>query len=372
MSRESDRDRAVEALLRQRIGDPSAPATGECLDGETLAAWSAGRLPASEAAAAERHVADCPRCLATVAAFARATPAPAESRAWWQRGRVRWLVPLATAATVAAVWVALPPQASLDEAQFRDAVPAAPSMPAPPARETEEKSAAESSRRDRPSMPAPGARATRRAEADTRTLAAEAPAASPPLGRTAEGTTAAKQEAPRGLQETVLVAPPAAQAAAPAAPAPLEGRTRNEAINVTAEGPVPAERASPEAAGSTLRKPGVSAFEAAPSSGRWRVAGGRVEHLSRTGARWEPMPIAWPDEPLAVDSPREPVAWIVGRRGLVYLGTDGARFARLPFPEVVDLVGVKATDARQAIVTTVDGRVFRTTDGGRTWASLAP
>ena len=203
MSRESDRDRALEALLRQPIGDPSAPATGECLDGEALAAWSSGHLPASEAAAVERHVAGCARCLATVAAFTRATPASAKTRAWWQRGHVRWLVPLATAATVAAIWVALPPQAGLDEARFRDAVPAAP-MPAPPARaaEAEEKSvdqsaalrdqgatqpnAAASSRGDRPAMPAPGARATRQAEADTRTPADEARAASPPLGRTAD------------------------------------------------------------------------------------------------------------------------------------------------------------------------------------------
>ena len=141
---------------------------------------------------------------------------------------------------------------------------------------------------------------------------------------------------------------------------------------MTATSPIPAERAGPEAVASTLKKPGVSAFEDAPSSVRWRVVGGRVEHLSSTGARWEPVPIAWPDEPLAVDSPGEPVAWIVGRRGLVYLSTDGARFARQSFPEVVDLVGVKATDARQATVTTADGRAFRTTDGGRTWALVAP
>ena len=39
----------------------------------------------------------------------------------------------------------------------------------------------------------------------------------------------------------------------------------------------------------------------------------------------------------------------------------------LAFPENVDLAGVRATDARTAVVTTVDGRAFGTTDGGSTW-----
>ena len=45
-----------------------------------------------------------------LATLVRATPgAPAVDK-WWRRGHVRWLVPLATAATVAAIWIAIPDQ----------------------------------------------------------------------------------------------------------------------------------------------------------------------------------------------------------------------------------------------------------------------
>jgi hypothetical protein len=40
---------------------------------------------------------------------------------------------------------------------------------------------------------------------------------------------------------------------------------------------------------------------------------------------------------------------------------------RVGFPEPIDLTAVRATDARTATVTTVDGRSFATTDGGGTW-----
>ena len=47
---------------------------------------------------------------------------------------------------------------------------------------------------------------------------------------------------------------------------------------------------------------------------------------------------------------------------------DGLTFARVPLPERVDLTAVTATDALTAIVTTADGRRFRTGDAGRTWS----
>ena len=62
------------------------------------------------------------------------------------------------------------------------------------------------------------------------------------------------------------------------------------------------------------------------------------------------------------------MCWIVGRGGAVYLTTDGTRFMRLPFPEMVDLVAVTATDDRNAIVSAADGRSWQTTDQGRTWS----
>ncbi len=69
----------------------------------------------------------------------------------------------------------------------------------------------------------------------------------------------------------------------------------------------------------------------------------------------------------ARSSPSSTVTWFVGRAGMVLLTVDGRTFTRVPFPEATDLTAVTATDARIAVVTTVDGRTFRTEDAGRNW-----
>lgn len=51
---------------------------------------------------------------------------------------------------------------------------------------------------------------------------------------------------------------------------------------------------------------------------------------------------------------------------------DGVRFQGVPFPEIVDLVAVRAESARSATVTAADGRAFRTDDQGTTWSRVAP
>ena len=64
-------------------------------------------------------------------------------------------------------------------------------------------------------------------------------------------------------------------------------------------------------------------------------------------------------------APRFQVCWIVGEDGTVVVTTDGLSSTRLPFPLQVPLASVSATSADAASVTTRDGRVFTTTDRGR-------
>ena len=71
-------------------------------------------------------------------------------------------------------------------------------------------------------------------------------------------------------------------------------------------------------------------------------------------------------------APSSAVCWLVGRAGAIRLTMDGVRFQRVPFPESVDLVGVRATSATSASVTAADGREFRTDDQGATWSRVAP
>jgi photosystem II stability/assembly factor-like uncharacterized protein len=53
---------------------------------------------------------------------------------------------------------------------------------------------------------------------------------------------------------------------------------------------------------------------------------------------------------------------------VVLVSNGDAPLRRVPFPETGDLVAVAATDAASAMVTTADGRVLATADGGVTWA----
>jgi photosystem II stability/assembly factor-like uncharacterized protein len=108
---------------------------------------------------------------------------------------------------------------------------------------------------------------------------------------------------------------------------------------------------------------------AAPGdAARWRILGQQVEWSTSNGISWEPVAISSDDALTAGVAPSSSVCWIVGRGGAVYLTTDGARFMRLPFPEMVDLVSVTATDDRHAAVLAADGRSWQTSDQGLTWS----
>lgn len=117
-----DRDASVERLLRQAMREDARP-VGQCLDADTLAAWSEGGLAGKSLAAAEAHAASCVRCQAILAAIARTATvadgldtrdAGASSPSAIVRG-VRWLVPLAGAAAAAALVLAIWPGTPVQE-----------------------------------------------------------------------------------------------------------------------------------------------------------------------------------------------------------------------------------------------------------------
>ena len=98
----------VRRGLVQGNGKGTPETTAACIDAETLAAWADGGLSKSDAAAVETHLADCERCTAMLATFARTIPETPVAESLWTRWHLRWLVPAATAATVAALWVLVP------------------------------------------------------------------------------------------------------------------------------------------------------------------------------------------------------------------------------------------------------------------------
>ncbi len=118
-----------------------------------------------------------------------------------------------------------------------------------------------------------------------------------------------------------------------------------------------------------LRKQAASPVIVSPdANSQWRATTpGTVERSEDGGRTWIPVRLGAKEEVLGGASPARLVCWLVGRAGLVLLATDGTNFTRLPFPEAVDLVSVVSPEARIAVVTTADGRTFRTEDGGRNW-----
>jgi hypothetical protein len=283
-----------------------------------------------------------------LAAFVRTAPTTAAPAPWWQRVQMRWLVPLATAATVAAIWVAIPDRdrSVMQPVEMRDRadadryfVPATPEPPSGPS------AGAKPSTSD---QAAPGAaqRAgpTRESAVDNRALADS-------MERREKLDDAATRQRGRvAADEHAAAAPPAA----PSPPPPVA-----ESLTVTAESPQLMAR--------------VMGVEIVSPDGttRWRIVGGsQVQRSTTQGTSWEAVTLASERTLTAGHSPAASVAWLVGKAGAIFVTADGAQFEVVPFLSSADLATVVAVDDQQATVTTVDGRVFRTTDRGRTWSPL--
>jgi hypothetical protein len=348
---ERDRDQSVEHVLRHVLsGDGSVP-RGACLDGETVAAWTTGSLRPAEVSAVEQHVADCARCQALMAALVRTTPASPAPESLWKRWRIAWVVPVATAATAAALWVALPGSgpiplesqqkvAATPSEELRAAAPpaVAPVAPAPSAALLAPTP---------PSAPLQeGARTLadnelrERSDADLRErpdAADERAGFSPSITARSEAAVDQQAPAPAPLAETVEI--DKSTIAGNSAPRAFAARQAASPLEIVAPG----------------------------GSARWRITNGqRVEWSASNAGEWTPASIG--EGTFAAGSAPSPsVCWIVGRGGAIYLTTNGTRFVRIAFPEMVDLVAITSNDDRNAIVTAADGRAWVTSDQGRTW-----
>lgn len=317
-------DEQMDRLLRQAAVPDTGPPAGACLEADTLAAWAEGSLMRWERDAAEAHAADCPRCLAALAALTTALPAQA-AVPWWTRWfGWRLLVPLTAGAAAVAIWVAV---------QSPDRSPFSPGTAS----------------REAVSRPAAESQLARGDEADSAKAAppvlqdemrpAVPPSADPDLAdrlqRKRERTAAAPaaEAAPADTIAPLAAAPP------PAA------RTRGLAESVVA----PIEIRSPD--------PAV----------RWRIAGSAVEQSRDGGRTWQAQAVPTGEPLTAGSSPSRTVCWLVGRAGTVLLFTQADGWRPLPFPEPADLTGVAADSGTTAAVTTANGRTYRTVDGGRNW-----
>jgi hypothetical protein len=382
VSRGSDREASVERLLRQSLKrQGEAAPRGKCLDAEMLAAGIDGALKGDELKAAEAHLSDCGRCLTMLATIVKTAPEPERRDRWWGSSTLRWLVPLAAGAAAVAIWIAVPSESPRAPEQTVARTEATPSTPAPPpaqepAAEPRSQVEADESLRARSFDKGLDATPPERTDAPGKpkpTDAREVPKESAP---TRQGPAALSDFKAVGRAEGESPTPP------PPAPAPDSDRAAavagvGERVATAAESTAPpAAAAAPSVAtrSAELRRANA-ASAAAPTEIvspdaeiRWRAGDRGFVQLSRDrGATWEALRSGVTVDLAAGASPSPSVCWLVGRGGTVLLTTDGRNWARLTFPEAIDLTAVRATDARTATVTTADGRMLTTRDGGLTW-----
>jgi photosystem II stability/assembly factor-like uncharacterized protein len=108
-------------------------------------------------------------------------------------------------------------------------------------------------------------------------------------------------------------------------------------------------------------------FQTPDGSVRWRLRAGVPERSTDAGVTWTSLPTGIDATLLAGAAPDSATCWLAGQGGVVLRRTGTGPWTRVGFPEAVDLASIRATDAAHASVTTADGRVFETADGGDTW-----
>jgi len=332
----------LDAILRRTMRWQPGPATPECADSESLAAYSDRSLSAAERERLEAHFADCMRCQSMLADIARADEsarsAGSASYVPWYR---KWRVAIPALAAVSVVVLSAIRRPGNDQPQrdqlvamakreasrteLAEQAPALATVPAPPPAAPALSAPAPAS--NEITMNEPRREAAARAEAKRRAT----------LHRMAESATAPGARA--------------MTAQAGAAPASVGAAVAGGAVS------------SPEAAPSkplvTIPAPDQSVVWLAGRNGtiERRDAGGAT-HLQRSGANADLV---------AGAAPSATVCWIVGRSGTVIRTTDGEHWAVVTAPTADDLVAVSASSGNDAAVTTAGGNRFTTSDGGASW-----
>ena len=370
-------DRALRAAARR--GRPE----GACPDAAALAAYVDRSLAPAERTALESHVAGCPLCTEHLALLAAVdtSDAPADQYAGWSYARVfghwRWLVPVATAVLVVAVWLRLPASretvSTVAPARVEPAEPATRAMPAAPATSVEKdeahKKAATFADKRAEAQPADQDLKQRRADAA-------------PLQR--ESLDALKERNREAANERQHAAAAAGARSATAdvpaaAPTAVAQAKRDEGAPATAESvrvvpmteairPEPKEKAG---AGGivALRKAAVVPPLVVFGAGvRFRATDGRIERSTDEGVTWTVERTGVSGRLLTGDCPTIDVCWMGGEDGAVFVRTTGGTWIVHRIPDVhADVIAIKATSADVAMVTLTDGRRFATRDAGRTW-----
>ena len=424
-----EQDQHVERLLREAMRGPVRAETADCLDVETLAAWSEGSLDAGARSRAESHAATCTRCQSMLAAMIRTQPAIAAPSASPFRKWLMVLVPAVSAAAAVALWFAVDPSV---KNPAEPVATVARIEQAPPSKDSEEVKARANAATPASERPAgapapttvPGAREADSSFADKRSAAKEVPKVLDRLEALSKPA-----DAPASVAATPPPPPPIPPAAPPRPeqersqvaqlqsqtqgqgqvqnqmPSPSQNQAANQApspyVNQSqVSQSAPAERRVIESAGragaasSDTRIAGArdakqdaaanerlgyrgrqdvsGTFELLTANAliRYRVIDGRtIQRTADGGKTWTAGHAVLVPATLSIGSAPSPtVCWFAGTGGLVVRTGDGTTWREVRVPDAVDIKSITATDANTATVITANGRVFTTANGGLSWS----
>jgi outer membrane biosynthesis protein TonB len=103
----------------------------------------------------------------------------------------------------------------------------------------------------------------------------------------------------------------------------------------------------------------------------WMITGAdAIEKSGDGGATWKLEYLETHARIIAGSAPSVKICWLVGEGGAILRTTNGAHWKPIKPPEETVFVRVEATDALTATLTTLDGRRFSTSDGGKSWNSV--
>ena len=394
----------LDAILRRAMRAEPGPATPECADAESIAAYSERSLAASERERLEAHFADCMRCQLMFADVARADDsardAMAASEVPWYR---RWRIAIPALTAVAAVLVLIAIRRPANEEPQRDQLaamakneasdlkgaelaraPAQAPQVAAPAPATAASSLAMKEAR-------PQALLSREAPQMNRAMPAPAPEEAPVVPAVAPGprppapasgpdasasnmiaTNEAKSEpAPQAEARDAYSSQTLHRQAAAQGAQAMPAQAGAVAANAGALGSFStAERGSLAArtvGGATAETELLGIISAPDRSAIWMIGkNGSVRRRAVDGAmRMQHSGVS--TDLVAGSAPSATVCWIVGRSGTIIRTTDGEHWELITAPSKDNLTGISASSASDATITTAGGQSFATSDGGATW-----
>ena len=389
----------LDAILRRAMRAEPGPATPECADAESMAAYSDRSIAAAERERLEAHFADCMRCQVMLADIARADESArlvkAASAVPWYR---RWRIAIPALAAVAAVLVFIAIRRPANEEPQRELVA------------IEQQKAPQMELAERAAAPAPPAQLV--APASPAAAPFVAPAAAPSVIAMNEvrSEVTAKREAPRVHHAASVPAPAVAQAPPAAAPPPAppapsviamnEAKTETQPRAAAMSGGAFLHRmeSAPDARAMVEQSNEPAAKSNSMQSYSATVAGAAGSSAGASAGAGVPVTIYPPDRSVswivgknglvqrrdadgttqiqrsgvstdlvAGASPSASVCWIVGRSGTIIRTTDGEHWELIGAPTTENLTAVSASSAHDVAITTDRGQSFTTSDGGVTW-----